>query len=69
MDESNHSTIEADFQTSDQFAEADEFVAAAMRVIAEAHTNNEPGAPETCSLLLDLLEGARVPLRRLGGLQ
>jgi hypothetical protein len=51
------------------FAEADEFLAAAIDRIEEGRSDSAVGALRTCNLLLDLLQGARVPLRRLGGLQ
>ncbi len=47
------------------FAQADEFLAAAIDRIEEGRSDSAA----TCDFLLDLLETARVPLRRLGGLQ
>lgn len=68
MNATNHTTVENVFQTCNCFVEADEFLAAAIDRISEGRSNSSTGAVETCTLLLDLLEGARTPLRRLGAL-
>lgn len=51
------------------FAEAEQFLAIAIARIEEGRSDSTARALRTCDLLIDLLEGARVPLRRLGGLQ
>jgi len=58
----DHNTVEIDFQC---FAEADALLAAAIDRIEEGRSVSAA----TCDFLLDLLETARMPLRRLGGLQ
>jgi len=65
----NHTTVESDFQTCNDFAEADELLAAAIDRIAEGGSNNSTGAVETCTFLIDLLREARKPIHRLRGLR
>ena len=69
MNATNHTTLENDFQTCNCFVEADEFLAVAIDRIREGLRNGSTGAEQTCRMILNMLEGTRVPLRRLGGLQ
>jgi hypothetical protein len=65
----NDTTVESDFQTCNCLAEADEFLAAAIDRIGEGLRKGSTGAEQTCRLILNMLEGTRVPIRRLGGLR
>lgn len=69
MSRTNHTTVENDLQASNCFAEAEELLTAAIDRIGEGLRNGSTGAEQTCRLILNMLEGTRVPLRRLGGLQ
>lgn len=51
------------------FAQADELLAAAIDRIHLPRSNSAAGAVSTCALLLELLEGARGSIRRLGGIR
>jgi hypothetical protein len=48
------------------FIEAERHVEHALRLIEAGRCDAATGAMKTCSLLLDLLEGVRSPLVRLG---
>jgi hypothetical protein len=65
----NDITVKNDLQASNYFIEADALIGEAESLIAEGLRNGSGGAEQTCQLLLDMLRGTRVPLRRLGGLQ
>jgi hypothetical protein len=65
------STDQCDLQARDEildhvFSQAEKHVVAAMVLIEEGRRGSASGAMKTCSLLLDLLDGVRVPLCRLG---
>lgn len=51
------------------FVRADELLGQAADLIARARCEDATGTAETCSLIQDLIDGVRVPLRRLGGIE
>jgi len=67
MNGAKRSITSSDFQISPNnwASEADRFLAAAIDRISAGRSDSSTGAVKTCTLLLDLLEGARLPLRRL----
>jgi hypothetical protein len=68
MDNVSCSTTASEFQPSGSkncFEEADDHLATAIDRIQRGRADSATGAVKTCSFLVELLEGARVPLRRL----
>ena len=67
MDESNVSTNPPNAQEVDNWATAaDKHLVKAADFIFQGKCSSSSGASRTCELLLDLIAGARTPLKRLG---
>jgi hypothetical protein len=70
LDWQDSSTSIGDFQTQQvpslYFQEADILLGLALENIAEGQAGGVSSTIRVCGLLRDLLEGARVPLQRLG---
>jgi hypothetical protein len=68
MDNVSCSTTATAFQPSGSkncFEEADDHLATAIDRIQQGRADSASGAMQTCTLLVELLESAQVPLRRL----
>jgi hypothetical protein len=48
------------------FVEAEQLLSAAMHCIQEGRSESPSSTGKVCVLILELLEGVRLPLRRLG---